>query len=114
MFPNAVTTYKEGLLHVGASTSLPLLLLIDQVSSESVCPFAKMNLSPTNRSVKVQITIPKATVHAYGICVTKKQAFDFARHLKTSFYSEFDFIVSMPLNNHPGFSNFNAKSGIGF
>ena len=57
---------------MGASTSLPLLLLIDQVSSERVCSFAKMNLSSTNRSVKAQITIPKATVHAYGICVTEK------------------------------------------
>jgi hypothetical protein len=44
-----------------------------------------MNFSSTNRSVELKITITKATVHAYGIGVTEKQAFYFTRHLKTSF-----------------------------
>jgi hypothetical protein len=72
LLPNTLMFSKKGLLYVGASTSLPLLFLIDQVSSERVCSFAKMNLSSANRSVKVQVTIPKTTVHAYGICVTEK------------------------------------------
>jgi len=65
---------------LGAVSSFPLLLLLDEIPPERVRSLTEFNVSATNRSVTIKVAIPKTAVEAGALCISKKQTFNLSGH----------------------------------